>query len=395
MDLPKQKIKNIEFLRFIFSIMIIYVHILQFSVWTYNLYPEFPLYVKLYHKCLDSYLCVDYFFIVGGFFLYRTLLKKNLSTLEYAKNRFIRLWPLLALSIFLFWVLSLFNICNFYSYGNLLSLFFLYDSFFKEHLVDFYFNNGCSWFICSLFWCSIFYHYLYKNFDKKATNLIIALIICYSYTTILNYSEGTITGVSFKTISGMSGGLLRGLGGLGLGYFIGMFWQNFGNKIQNVEIKSKLKAAFVFLTVSALEIYIFIFLIYNSLFHQISYRNDFVLILIFCILFVSFLAQKGLLSMLLDNKLSEFLGKYAYSIYIMQGIGLAIANYFIWSNKAFVLSHPYLNIAATMLICVLIGVLPPPPKRLTPERLRHIHQSILFLLNKKFLYHLHSNFKLT
>lgn len=393
MFLQKQKIKNIEFLRFIFSIMIIYVHILQFSVYTYNLYPEFPLYIKLYNKCLDSYLCVDYFFIVGGFFLYKTLVKKNLSTIEYAKKRFIRLWPLLALSIFLFWVLSLFNICKFYSYGNLLSLFFIYDSFFKEHLVDFYFNNGCSWFICSLFWCSIFYHYLYKNFDKKTTNLIIALIVCYSYTTILNYSEGTITGVSFKTISGMSGGLLRGLGGLGLGYFIGMFWQNFGNKIQNFEIKSKLKADLVFLTVSALEIYIFIFLIYNSLFHQISYRNDFVLLLIFCILFVSFLAQKGLLSKLLDNNLSEYLGQYAYSIYIMQGIGLAIANYFIWNNQAFVLSHPYLNIATTILICILIGIT--PPKTLIHQRFTQTLQSFLCFLNKKLLYVLHINFKLS
>lgn len=130
-------------------------------------------------------------------------------------------------------------------------------------------------------------------------------------------------------------------------------------KYQNFEIKSKLKADLVFLTVSALEIYIFIFLIYNSLFHQISYRNDFVLLLIFCILFVSFLAQKGLLSKLLDNNVSEYLGQYAYSIYIMQGIGLAIANYFIWNNQAFVLSHPYLNIATTILICILIGIPPP------------------------------------
>lgn len=350
-----EKIKNIEFLRFVFVLMIVFAHIIEFCIRRTGLYADYEVYTKYWGPVIDAFLCVDYFFIVSGFFLFFHFKNKQDSTLEFAVNKIIRFWPLLAFSIILFGVLSLFHICKFYSYGNIISLFFLYTVFAEPMGIAV--NNGASWFICQLFWISLFLHYSYKTLSQRMFNIIMFLIIFFSFTVILHFNSGTIPGVQMQVFGCVPGAVLRALATICLGYFVGMLWANISDYVKNFQIKNKLKSALFFISVSALEIYLFVFLINNSIFHKIHFNNDLLFIIIFCSLFILFLCRKGLLSKLLENNISVFLGKFSFAIYIMQGVGLAIEKHFMWTNKAFVYAHPYINIWISILICVVIGVL--------------------------------------
>ena len=309
--------------------------------------------MKLWSRCGDSFLCVEYFFIIAGFFLFFHVNNKNDETMTFALNKLVRLWPLFAFSLICIWLLSLFHFVDFYTYSNVLNLFMLYRTGIFNGPV----NNMHSWFICVLFWCSIFYHYVFRCMSKKLASLVIGIIVLYSYTAILNWHSGVIPGVHTKIILGFSGALLRGCASIGLGIFLGMFWDKIGDSVKKFGFKNKLKSALLFSCASALEIYLFVFLINNSIFHRIHFKNNFIFIIVFCSLFLLFLARKGLLSKLLENDLSVFLGKFSYSIYIMQAVGFVFVRHCFWENKAFVVSHPYVNIFITICICTILGVL--------------------------------------
>lgn len=348
-----EKLKNIEFLRFLFIILIVFGHTIHYSVYKERLFIDFAPYLK-YEKCVvDTFLCVEYFFIIAGFFLFSHLKNKQDNTMEFAINKFIRLWPLLAFSIVLFGVLSLFHICEFYTYGNVLNLFFLFTVLPSGYPV----NNPSSWFVCALFWCSIFLHNAYRITKPKVFNFTLGLFVFYAFTALLTWRNGDIPGTHSRILNGISGACLRAGASLGLGYFLGMFWDTISEYVKNFKIKNKIKSGLFFIGVSALEIYIFVFILYHSIFYRIHFSNDILFIITFCALFILFLCKKGLLSKLFENNISVFLGKYTFAIYIMQEVGFAIEKPFIWTNKAFVYAHPYINILASILICVSIGVL--------------------------------------
>lgn len=347
-----EKIKNIEFLRFLFTIMIVYGHIFYWNIARYKLYTGFSLYETFWDRCTATFFCVEYFFIIAGFFLFFHFKNKQESTLEFAINKIIRLWPLLALSIAALWILSMFHLCDFHSYQNVINLLLLNDSIIKIRAAD----NEHSWFVSVIFWCFILFHYLYHILDKKVFNALLAVLVFCAYTCILNFHEFPVYYLQAKVFNFISGGMVRGIGAIGLGYFLGMLWDNISNPINQFEIKNKLKSAIFFTAISALEIYLIMFIINNSIFHKLSFSNPVIFIINFCILLLLFLAKKGLLSKLLENNISVFLGKFSFAIYIMQGVGFAIEKHFMWTNKAFVCAHPYINIWASILICVAIGV---------------------------------------
>lgn len=82
-----EKIKNIEFLRFLFAVMIVYAHIMWFLCQVDKLYTDFPAYMKMWNNCGDSFLCVEYFFIISGFFLHFHIKNKKDDTFEFAAKK--------------------------------------------------------------------------------------------------------------------------------------------------------------------------------------------------------------------------------------------------------------------------------------------------------------------
>lgn len=336
---------NVEFLRFIFSLMIVYYHI--FIFWIQPYVTGVSVYAELTGKVHNTYIIVEFFLIMAGFFFYQTLQKRQQSWSSFALNKIARLWPVLALAICSYIVIKLAFGLEINLYTQFLNLLFLQcigvTLEYKSEL----------WFISAYFWVMLFYFYILKNWKKENALLVIALLVYFSLVGNINYFHGGFGRETIHTF--INAGVMRVLAGIGIGYFIGIFY----DKVKNcTEIcKTKLQKSLKFIIVSAIEIYCFVFLINNCIFHKLSFKNMLIYLVIFSILFFMFLIKQGFLSKILDNKFFGFCGKYSYSIYAMQMSCFVLLKNTLWLNKKFITEHVYLNIFITLLFCLTVGIL--------------------------------------
>ena len=116
--MEKKRYYNVDFLRFVFAIIIVYYHLLP----QINSFSSTLLLSELADKSvLAGRNIVDAFFILSGFFLLQSFEKNpQLETTKFALNKFLRLWPVMAFS---FLVALLFG--NFDKYSDVLNIFFI------------------------------------------------------------------------------------------------------------------------------------------------------------------------------------------------------------------------------------------------------------------------------
>ena len=328
---------NVDTLRIIFAVIIVYFHILHSNIMKFVGNNE--IYSNLADMCKQAYFIVPCFFIIGGFFLHQTFMKNTQLTFEqFTIKKIARLWPVLAFSILLTCIITHSDY-----YTHFINLFFLQNIGLSTKYA------GINWYISPFFWTSIFYFYLLRNFHSKYVNLIIAIIIYFSLTINISYLHGSFGRQTVLYIFNLA--LLQALAAMGIGYFIGMFY----NRTRDF-ISEKFKGILSFIVMSAIEIYCFVFLIYHFVCHQLDYSNKLVFVIIFSILFYAFLIKKGLLSKLLDNKYLAFGGKYAYSIYVMQQVTFYLLQMTLWKSAHFVSNIP-LCIAVSVAFSVAIGII--------------------------------------
>lgn len=163
-------------------------------------------------------VCVDFFFIIAGFFLFYTI-NTTQSIFEFAKKRFLRLAPLVWVFLSITAILSIFiNSITPPGTGDILRIFLLNDIGFAP------LGRTCGywvhWFVPVIFWVSIFYFYITKIIDKKYLNLIIWLITIISLGLYLNHGNYNTGGNITQIFYFVNVGVLRGLFGMGIGYFI-------------------------------------------------------------------------------------------------------------------------------------------------------------------------------
>lgn len=342
-----QNLNNINFLRIIFTCIIIIFHLLCQPNTLYALYPN--IYEHLHHTSSLAYLSVEMFFIIAGFFLYHSA-KKNINIKHFFINKWIRLWCVPAFAIFSIWILSLFNITCYNKYANILHLFMLKNTGLTLCLAD----NGTTWFVSVLFWVSIFYFYLIKNFDKKYVDLIIALIIFCSFSLLVNAKKGHFIAHYDMITPIFNVGMLRGLAEIGVGYFIAKITKNYViEKRPFLSFNFKNKSFWI---CSVLEIYLLLFVVQRFLIKFGDYTNDLFWVIILSLIFVLFLLKKGVISILTENKIFYNLGKYTFSIYVMQEVVYRILNKTFWTSS-YVLQHPIGTILISLLITCFCGII--------------------------------------
>lgn len=335
-----EKIYNIGFLRLIFTIIVIVFHALLHANTLYGVYPD--LYAHAHAATARGYVAVEMFFIIAGFFLFFSA-KKNIDFKEFALNKFVRLWCVPAFAIFCIWILSLFHWTPYHKYANILHLFLLKNTGMTLCLAD----NGSAWFISVLFWVSLFYFYLIKNFERKYVNLTIALITFFSFVLLVNGNSGAFYN-HYKMLNNFFNvGMLRGLAEMGIGYFIALFYENY---------KPAGESKITFVLVSALEIYLFGFIINNLLFRNIKFANDMIFVIFMSALFILFLLRKGILSKLTDNKLFYKLGTYTFSMYVMQEVVFRILFKNYCQCSSFITAYPMLALVLYIAITCLFGI---------------------------------------
>lgn len=326
----KKHFYNIDFLRFIFCLIVVYTHAIGFFCQKYDNEIFQLLKKKIY---MGSIVAVSGFFIVSGFFLYQGCIKKpNIETSSFAINKLFRLWPML-----LFSFVPLLFLPSFFNINDFLNLFFLNVG---TGLVSGESHNSPSWFICVLFFLLVFYHFIIKTITIKRTVFICSIISFFCYIIINQTNDMYYAAFAYGNL--LTKGMILGGGGISLGILIGIFV----NKCPTLYNNFKMTVPFTFV-----EIIIFIYMIIFLVCKVSKVTNLAFWSILFIFLFLSFIYNIGFLAKILNCTFSKKLGEVTYSIFITHFPILYICNKYIPQY-----SVPLLDFSLTMIFCVFYGV---------------------------------------
>lgn len=333
----KERFKNVDFLRFIMAIFIVMFHGRSSAIFNHTILPTLT----------HCNVCVDFFFIMAGFFLFNKI--KNENTFDFAKKRFLRLAPMIWLVLLIIIIADIFIKETAFSFSNNILRALLLSNIGFAPSVGGTLQLGVVWFVPVLFWVSIFYFYIHKIFEKKYLNLIIWLIIIFSYALYYT-NNGFGTGGHSKTLYHFADiGVLRGLAGIGIGYFISMLYKS--NKQKQYSKNEKI-------IINLLEIYLCSFLInYLLLTAKLPGKSGFLYIVTFSILFYLFLIKQGWISKFFENNIWTSLGNASYAIYIMHFPMISILHFTLYKHYAnFVDTHTLLIFILQTILAVIFGI---------------------------------------
>lgn len=337
----KERFLNVDFLRFAFAIIIFLHHYCK----EYRLGNALgDIFNNIFYVKTGN-MCVQYFFIIAGFFLIYTL-NKNLSVMDFIKKKIIRLWPLLLFGFVLYALAGILGFVRFNIYPNLLCLVFLENIgvTLRPSL------NGIAWFVSVLFIISIFYFYIFKYFKKTSYNFFIPILVLIGYTFLVHVTKGVISG-NIQTVNNiLNVGMINGLTGMGLGYLIHEFYQY----LKTQPFANTIKSTIIY---TIIEGYLLGFVVYESGFHKMHFNNKIILVVAFVCLFLTFLLKRGLVSRLFDNKFSAILGRYAFSLYMIHGPLWPYLLFILKPYKSVCVAHPYFCIAVCLIACLIFAVL--------------------------------------
>ena len=339
------KIKNIEFLRIVGCIAIILFHL--FSSINNSPLNDIEPYAKFFSMTRNGDKAVDLFFILSGlFFCYKLNLKA--SMFEFIKHKVLRLWSVLIFIIFLYFIFSLFGIINFNFYHFLLCFLGLNGT----SLVTVGAGVVVFWYISAMLFVLAFYYYLLKNYEEKNVNLTIALIVFFSYGVLIHALKGNIYGHDKALNCIINIGMLRALGGIGVGYFIGLWYKNNFEAIKNFNYK-----IWHILALTFIEFISLYFIINNLMLHKLKYRNKIIFIIAFVAVIIAFLINKGFISRFLNKNWCVNVAKYTYSFYMTHSFLFNSLKNSIWKNHAeIIIAHPYLNLFITLALVFILGI---------------------------------------
>lgn len=334
------KLHNVEFLRFVFSITIVYFHILHSNI--VGCVGEDPRYLGLQSLSDNAGLIVECFFILSGYFLFASA--KNcdgLSFPAFAVKKVFRLWPVLAFSTVI--GVLFFRQSKYAAVFNLLFLQCIGLSL--EY-------KGINWYISPLFWGLLFYFALLKYFDRKRVHVGMALLSYFCYLVNIVRCNG---GFARETVYGVVNlGFARALAGLGLGYLLRLALEEISEyRIALSPEWKRAVAAGACVVSTLLETGILCFLVKYFLLGG-KYQNRMIVVILFTMLLTCFICRKGLISRLLNVPLWSFFGKYAYSIYVMQQTAFFLLQRTLW--KTAVVDQVRVCISLSLFFSVALGI---------------------------------------
>ena len=334
-----QKIKNIEFLRIIGCLAIVFLHL--FNKTLGKAFADVNLYQNLFNMTYNGQKAVDLFFILSGLF-FAWKLNTKYGIWDFVKKKLIRLWPVMIFLLILTSILAIWGFYDFNPYDKILALVGLNGTGWILEKGSSY--VGVFWYVSAMFWVLLLFYYLRKYFDKTKVDLFIAICVYFAYAFLLQAKGGRIGSADLNFYYIFNVGMLRAIGGIGLGYFIGDWYKNHEEKIKNVVCTVWQK---LFITV--IEFMCLYFIINNLMLHKIKYENNIIFIVTFVIIIMLFLLNQGYISRLLNNtklgNVCEFCAKYTYSIYMTHFFVIHMLKRTLWkSNVEFVTSSPVLNL---------------------------------------------------
>jgi len=305
---------NIDALRFIFCIVIVYYHVFHRNIIPYT--ADTPIYDYLARLSSSAGWSVEFFFIIGGLFLYRAYRSKpNLTISEFAYDKLIRLWPVL----FFFFILDYFTYRSYNIYQIVINLFFLQNSGLALN------QSGSSWYVSPFFLISIFYFMLLKKFNNRKLNLFIIILVYLAYSLNINYTAGKFSRVEVGYVINL--GMMRAVASIGLGYLLGLAY----DRLSAIELKrkfiqnDKLRKWIVFTILSVLEVVCLWFLLKNAFAGRI-FDNQIIIIILFSILLMCFLANRGIVSLVLNHRIFWSLSQPPWNLKKSENVERALSS---------------------------------------------------------------------
>lgn len=301
---------NLDFLKFLFALVIINHHLFFLTGMFVDFVHVSPLIATMRSYAAKGYMGVEFFFILSGVWLQRTLKRSPNSINSFVWKKFMRLWPLLFFSIFCFWCASLFDLVAFEKYSNILNLLFLQNS---GLTLDFG-NNASAWFVSSLFWSCLFYYILHSVLSERGFFLTVSLIAYFAFVLMVHGNNGSFNAHLKPTFySLLNFGMLRAIAEIGLGLGVGHVYDILSKHFLSPIKKEKMIFGII-------ETVLFIFVFRNVAFHYFKYQNDLLMTLSIAALILVFMLKKSYLSNFLNHRFLGKLGAVSYAIYIMQEV---------------------------------------------------------------------------
>lgn len=283
------KLYFVEFLRIFFIFFIILGHII-------NRYPDLSESVFDFFdtKNMQTTFGVEFFFIIGGFFLYKRLTQKlELSIL--IQKYYFRLLPCL---FFIFLICVFFKLNELYDFPLICSL-----------------TSGLSipgeilgwgdWYVSVYFWCSLLYIYFFIKLNKHS--LFITLILIYITICIKFHAPHSWMSAYYNLIGSE---VIRGIYSIGLGIIASYI-------SEQIFKKKSIENLFFKLLFTIIEIFSLI-AVYNYIVRfNHNHFNFFEMELVFCLLLISIDNSCGFISKIL-NKVSYiyYISRYTYSFFV-------------------------------------------------------------------------------
>ena len=335
---PQAKINSIEFFRTFFCLAVIFYHVTMGSIIPYTKGNAF------YKWCSSAFansgFVVECFFIISGYFLMASMRKHgNMSVMSFVLSKVRRLWPVFVVSSI---------VTHFMTRGIWTET--IVNSLFLQ-MTGFTFNfRGTNWYVSAMFWSLVFYFLLLKCItDRYRRYLVILLVSWFGY--VINLQTHPPMGFGREVVfSVFNLGLMRGVAGVGLGILINEF-------VESVKPYFSRRLDWrIILVATALEVLSLYLLIAHLFFREWTCRNHFVVVVAFAMLLPILVLRAGGISRLLDCKAFGVLGKYTYSMYVMQQAGFWILQRTLWLDTAFVTGHVGLTLVLSVAVPAVVGV---------------------------------------
>lgn len=298
MSVERKRLPSIEAFRFLFMLVIILWHFSRFNPFTYG------------------YIVVDFFFILSGFFLYKSFIKNKQPFYLYTMSKLKRFAPGYLIMFFV-----IFGVKSFLVYdGNAFSVF---CSAIPELLMiqGIGFNtviNTPTWYISVLLIAGAII-YLFLSCNGFIQVILPFFVVClYSYLFYRSPSIETFERIGFLYLP-----LARGFAGIGLGVIISRICSK-----HNDILEQRYKLMNI-LTVLA------IFVVSVGLFG--SKCLDKYVILAFCVLLFSFNVSKSIANVFFSNTLWSKLGGITYEMLLTHAFIINVVAKLIreWELSAF------------------------------------------------------------
>ena len=127
---------------------------------------------------------------------------------------------------------------KFYIFYNILALFLLNGI---DLVLEAANANTQFWYLSLMLWTMLLFMHLLKNFEKKYVNLLIVLLLFFSYSFVIYMLNDRMYGPIFTYYGFINIWKLMAFGGIGLGYLMEEWYKNYSEKIEHATLLAKNK----------------------------------------------------------------------------------------------------------------------------------------------------------